>query len=468
MIQPDLLPLSTPVESLTLMPGNPRRGDVEAVAASLEAFGQRKPIVARRFDRVVIAGNHTLQAARSLGWPFLAVVWTDDDEATGKAYSLADNRTAELGSYDEAELATMIGEVAGASPELLAATGWTDEDLAKLVDGLEQAPAPVALVDPDEVPEPPADPVTKAGDVWLLGDHRLLCGDCREPGDVARVLAGATINVAVTSPPYAEQRTYDEASAFRPIPPDEYVEWFAAVAANVAAHLADDGSWFVNIKPSISADGLDTLTYVFDLVLAHVRQWGWHWATEFCWERNGVPKSVTRRFKNQFEPVYQFARGEWKMRAEAMRHASAFVPMNVGPGGGNTAWNDRQGSSGGAFGPPSSRPRRSPINGEDKHQGQGTGDDVGQFIGEGLAFPGNRLPTFQATHEAVGHAAAYPVGLPAWFIRAYSDAGDAIFDPFMGSGSTRLNPGVPLPSRANHVAVGPPGRPPRGPDRLRH
>lgn len=133
MISADLASLAVPVGSLHLLPGNPRRGDVEAIAASLKRFGQRKPVVARRSDNVVIAGNHTLLAARFLGWGEVAAVWVDDDEATAKAYSLADNRTAELGGYDERELAELIAQVQAAEGELLAATGWTDEDLATLV-----------------------------------------------------------------------------------------------------------------------------------------------------------------------------------------------------------------------------------------------------------------------------------------------------------------------------------------------
>src|SRR5262245_36114690 len=106
MIVDALRALSTPVADLHLLPRNPRRGDVAAVARSLDLFGQRKPIVAKR-DGTVIAGNHTLQAAITLGWSEVAVVFTDDDDATAKAFALADNRTAELGTYDEEELADL-------------------------------------------------------------------------------------------------------------------------------------------------------------------------------------------------------------------------------------------------------------------------------------------------------------------------------------------------------------------------
>lgn len=134
-IVPALDKLATPIDRLELLPGNPRRGNIEAVAASLATFGQRKPIVANR-DGTVIAGNHTLQAARSLGWSEIAVVFVDDDDTTAKAYALADNRTAELGGYDNDALETMIAEVRDADDALFAATGWDTGTIDPAVDEL--------------------------------------------------------------------------------------------------------------------------------------------------------------------------------------------------------------------------------------------------------------------------------------------------------------------------------------------
>src|SRR5215468_10422419 len=104
MIAPDLARLARPIGSLRTLEGNPRRGDVAAVKRSLQRFGQRKPIVVRE-DGTVIAGNHTLLAAQELGWDEIAAVGTEDDDATAKAYALADNRTSALGSFDVGDLA---------------------------------------------------------------------------------------------------------------------------------------------------------------------------------------------------------------------------------------------------------------------------------------------------------------------------------------------------------------------------
>jgi site-specific DNA-methyltransferase (adenine-specific)/site-specific DNA-methyltransferase (cytosine-N4-specific) len=180
---------------------------------------------------------------------------------------------------------------------------------------------------------------------------------------------------------------------------------------------------------------LDTSLYVFDLVIAHVREWGFHFATEFCWERVGVPKAVSQRFKNQFEPVYQFVKNRWKMRPEAVRHKSDAVPKPFGRGAGDTSWATRQGGAQSLFGPDQVRRHGSAGN---MAKMQGTRYEPGETIGPGLAYPGNRLPTFSDSHQATGHAAAFPVGLPGFFLQAFSDEGDVVLDPFAGSGSTLI------------------------------
>jgi ParB-like nuclease family protein len=192
-VHPALAALAVPLVNLTPLPGNPRQGDVDAVARSSAAFGQRKPLVARRIGEhagkpagIVIAGNHQLIAARELGWSEVAVVWVDDDELTAKAFALADNRTADLGTYDDEALAELLREVS-ADEDLLFATSFSEDDLASLLAG---TTAQQGYTDPDAVPDPPLEPVTRPGDLWLLGPHRLLCGDATVHADVQRLMAG--------------------------------------------------------------------------------------------------------------------------------------------------------------------------------------------------------------------------------------------------------------------------------------
>lgn len=149
-----LLPLAVPIDEPQLLKGNPRVGNIDAVAKSLDKFGQRKPIVCRRDTKEVVAGNHTLQGARRLGWTEIAAVWTDDDDATAKAFALADNRTSELGTYDDDALAAMIADVLEADESLLEAASYDLDDLEALLD---QTSGPVDLDEPDDEEGPKGD-----------------------------------------------------------------------------------------------------------------------------------------------------------------------------------------------------------------------------------------------------------------------------------------------------------------------
>jgi DNA modification methylase len=375
---------------------------VAQIAASIKEFGWTNPILVSG-DNSIIAGHGRLMAARKLDMEEVPVIVLDHlSKAQQRALVIADNQLAMNAGWDMNMLKAEIEDLnlENFNLELL---GFDDDFL----DGLLETVPSVRLADEDTVPEMTKTAKTIVGDVWILGNHRLMCGDCKSFGDVAKVLAGKMINLVVTSPPYASQREYDKESSFKPIRVDEYVDWYEDIATNIYANLENDGSYFCNIKPN--AEGIKRELYVFDLVLAHARKWQWNYADEFCWERAGIPQQVARRFKNQFEPIYHFTKGEWKFNPDAVKHESKAVPKAKGKGAGNTNAAQRQG-----------------------HVSAVDGNDVAA----GMAYPGNRLPTFQS--EALGHPAAYPVGLPEFFIKAYTDPDDVVFDPFMGSGSTLM------------------------------
>lgn len=396
-------------------PNNIRRHSgkqLGALAGDLAERGKTRPLIAfpadglgpaGDFSRLMFADGH---GRRSLDpdevWP-IAVTDLTREEADRELFGDA---IGEMAEYDPVALDIQIRAVHTGCEELqqMLVDLW-DETQAEAI-----ANTPAAPIEEDEPPAVQAVAVTRPGDLWLLGGkHRLLCGDCRDAAAWERLLGGERVNVCFTSPPYASQRKYDESSGFKPIPPDEYVAWWEPLQANVRNHLAGDGSFFVNIKPA--CEGLERELYVFDLVTTMRRKWEWLFAEEFCWQRIGIPQQVVRRFKNQFEPVYQFSLGEWKIRPEAVRHASDNVPIAQGPGAGDTNAARRQGA-------------QSAVE--------------GNAVAPGMAYPGNRLPVFSESHEALGHGAAFPVGLPSFFIRAFSDEGDIIADPFMGSFSTGM------------------------------
>ena len=181
-----------PVSDLVLDPHNPRRGAIDALKESLEANGQYRQIVANRGDMQVVAGNHTLMAARELGWREIEVSFIDVPPEVARRISLVDNRSADLATYDDEELVEILGSL-----EDLYGTGYTTDDLHELLDELGPPP-----LEEDTVPSPPEEPETRVGEVIDMGDHRLVCGDATEPGPYQVLLEGEQAHVACPDAPY--------------------------------------------------------------------------------------------------------------------------------------------------------------------------------------------------------------------------------------------------------------------------
>ncbi|CAA7615006.1 site-specific DNA-methyltransferase [Magnetospirillum sp. SS-4] len=174
---------------------------VAQLAASIVEFGFNAPILVD--DKgVLIAGHGRLLAARHLGLTEVPVIRLDHlTDAQARAYRLADNQLALNAGWDDELLAAELARLQedGFSLDLI---GFSDEDLDRLMADTEAEGDGVGEAGEDEIPEPPADPVTRPGDLWILGRHRLLCGDSTVATDVERLLAGATPHLMVTDPPY--------------------------------------------------------------------------------------------------------------------------------------------------------------------------------------------------------------------------------------------------------------------------
>jgi DNA modification methylase len=244
---------TVPIDSLSFDPANVRKHgerNLATIKASLLRFGQQKPIVVDA-NGVVRAGNGTLAAAKALGWKDIAVVRSTLAGSEATAYAIADNRTAELAEWDEDALAETLSALQCEDEALLDAAGFDSAELSKMIDGM-------AEVTEDEVPEPPAEPITKPGDLWLLGEHRLLCGNSTTEEEVARLMDGAKADLCFTSPPYAlgksvslsgntamasKQRVYDQHD-------DNPDEWGQLMDGWWNASLqAVESVWIVNVQP---------------------------------------------------------------------------------------------------------------------------------------------------------------------------------------------------------------------------
>lgn len=194
-IHATLAKLVVPIDGLQHYGRNPRRGDVAAIAESLEINGQYKPIVVRAGTNEVLAGNHTLKAARELGWDKIAVTFVDVDDDQAARIVLVDNRTNDLAGYDEAELTELLQSL-----PTLDGTGFTQASLDELVYGIEQEPAEASDT-ADEVPERVA-AIAKPGDVFHLGDHKVICGDATDPKVLAKLMGDEQAACMWTDPPY--------------------------------------------------------------------------------------------------------------------------------------------------------------------------------------------------------------------------------------------------------------------------
>lgn len=188
-----------PLADITPYENNPRINDgaVDAVAASLREFGFRQPIVVDT-EGVIVCGHTRYKAALKLGLEKAPVhVAKDLSPAQIKAYRIADNKSGELAEWNFDLLPIELGELQAMDFDL-ASLGFDEKELTKLLN----AGGNAGLTDPDEVPSPPDEATTRPGDLWILGKHRLLCGDSSSATDLDRLLDGEVIDLVNTDPPY--------------------------------------------------------------------------------------------------------------------------------------------------------------------------------------------------------------------------------------------------------------------------
>ena len=384
------------VDSLAFDPANVRKHDernIAAIAASLQKFGQQKPIVVGP-DGVVIAGNGTLEAARSLDWKKIAIVRTTLEGAEAIAYAIADNRTAELAEWDEPELALILDSLNSA--DMLAETGFSDEELAEMLSGLG------GMGDSEEPPEPQIDKAdelnqkwkVERGQIWQIGPHRLMCGDSTSGENVGALMDGKKADICFTSPPYGQQRDYGEAK--------ELLNDWNGLMRGVfnLLPMADSGQVFVNL--GMIHKKREWLQY-WDPWVDEMRDNGWLRFGLYVWDQGpGMPGEHSGRFAPSFELIFHFTKRP--ERAKKTRACAMAGKVRTGKG---------QRAKGGEV--------KEWHAGKSAVQSHAVPDSVVRVNRQG------------AMAGAKGHPAPYPPGLPAVFIGAWYGL---TFDPFIGSGTT--------------------------------
>lgn len=235
---------------------------------------------------------------------------------------------------------------------------------------------------------------------------RMFAGDCR---DALKLLPTASVDLIVTSPPYADQRR----NTYGGIHPDEYVDWFLPIAAELKRVLKPTGSFVLNIKERV-VDG-ERHTYVLELIIA-LRKQGWRWTEEYMWhKKNSAPGKWPNRFRDSWERCLHFT----LEKRFAMYQEAVMVPMG-----------DWRVSRLKNLSETDKRRDNSKVN-------SGFGKNISHWIGRDMAYPNNVLHMATECGNK-NHSAAFPVALPAWFINLFTATGDVVLDPFMGSGTTAV------------------------------
>jgi DNA modification methylase len=286
-----------PVEKLIPYARNARThsdDQVAQIAASIAEFGWTNPILAGA-DGIVIAGHARLQAARKLGMTEVPVIVLDGlTETKRRALVLADNRLALNAGWDEEMLRVEMAALdeAGFNLELV---GFTDDEIEGLLRDPEEVRA--GNTDEDAVPEAPEEAITKPGDVWILGDHRLLCGDATQIESVEKVLAGGLADMVFTDPPYNVNYGATMKDKLRGkkrrIANDNLGQDFAQFLRDSLVNIlaVTKGAIYV----CMSSSELHTLHQAFT-------EAGGHWSTFVIWAKNTFTMGRSD-YQRQYEPI---------------------------------------------------------------------------------------------------------------------------------------------------------------------
>jgi len=231
-------------------------------------------------------------------------------------------------------------------------------------------------------------------------------GDCLS---FMRNLPDNCIDFIITSPPYADNRQ----SEYQGVPIKHYVDWFLPISAELKRILKPDGSFVLNIKER-AVDG-ERQTYVLELILEMKKQ-GWFWIEEYIWhKKNCFPGKWPNRFRDAWERCLHFS----KQKKFKMYQDAVMVPVGD--------WAEK---------------RLEKLSETDRIRDEsrslsGFGKNISNWLGREYVYPTNVLHLATECSNRK-HSAVFPVGLPAWFIKLFTQQGDIVYDPFMGSGTTAL------------------------------
>jgi len=388
-----------PIGSLQPHPRNPRRGDVGAIQASIGHHGFYGTVVAQRSSRRILAGNHRWLAAQAAGLTEVPVAWVDVDDEQAERILLVDNRSNDLASYDDGALLDLLRELQ-ATDDGLAGTGFDDAAMDALLAEAAGAPSEDEDSAEEDAVDVPQDPVSRTGDVWSLGAHRLACGDSTNADTVAALMQGEKADLCFTSPPYGQQREYKAGVS-------DWDALMCGVFTNLP--MADGGQVLVNL-------GLVHRNGEFVQYWARWIEWmranSWRAFGWYVWDQGpGLPGDWAGRLAPSFEFIFHF-------------NMSAREPNKIIEcvGAGKVY---HQSNNGGL---------------------RGRNGSIGGWSSAGVPCQDYRIPDSivriirqkGSIGDGIDHPAVFPIALPEHIILSYSDPGEVVYEPFSGSGTTIL------------------------------
>lgn len=382
-----------PIEQLIPYANNARTHSdeqISQIAASMNEWGWTNPVLVDE-GGMIIAGHGRVLAARKLGFEDAPVMtatgWT---EAQKKAYVLADNQLTLNAGWDNDILATELQGL-GELDFNLDLLGFDAGTLAGLLE-----PNP-GLTDPDDVPEVEETAITQDGDLWILGNHRLVCGDSTKSEDVEKLSDGVAADLCFTSPPYAQQRDYKQ----------KIVDWDAMMAGVFTILPVKDGA-NVLVNLGLVHDSGRVVEY-WDGWIAVMDNAGWPLFGWYVWDQgHGMPGNWNGRLAPSHEFVFHFC----KRPSQANKWVDK-KPENIAV----------KQPAGGAF-----------------RQVDGTLKPI--YSGHAYAQPTkiadsvirvNRAPNESA---GTGHPAMFPVALCDYIYNSFIKSGDVVYEPFAGAGTS--------------------------------
>lgn len=237
-------------------------------------------------------------------------------------------------------------------------------------------------------------------------ENRILLGDCEQ---VLKSIPDDCVDLIFTSPPYADQRK----ATYGGIKPDDYVDWFIPKADEFFRVLKPTGTFILNIKERV-VNG-ERHTYVIELIIK-MREHGWLWTEEFIWhKKNSYPGKWPNRFRDNWERLLQFN----KNRKFNMYQEAVMIPVGD--------W---------------AKERLNNLSDIDKKRdeskvGSGFGKNISHWVGRNKVYPNNVIHLATECSNR-NHSAAFPIDLPLWFIKLFTQPNDLVLDPFIGSGTTAV------------------------------